>query len=419
MNSNMNNLYKKKYLTHISDPNKKESMDAKKSYFSTSKCQITPFSPVKIEKNCLRNLIRPKTKNVIRYNQRGSVNHSARKCIDVNLSKNRDNAMREHSLSHSYNNPIALISYRPRISSVMSARSSRPIFQKLSQIICQDDPDQDLMFDSDPETKKTGNVTFEQPFNRSKLLELKKQSSSVMTTTAGSNSTKKWTGAMKKAKCDTLGFFIDRASTLVKMSPHHTKSTALIKSFKESPDNYFSQENKNIQKKSFNCASVERKQMTQLSDRKRVSTSKKNTLKSFDDSPFSNAPNFFEKKGRNSMQPKKSPFGAKNFNTDSQNRISEPKNDASDLLEFIELEDYCRRSTTAITKVDTSEEISMSSSKRDIPFSTNWSTKKVPAEPCVKKSTFQKHKKSRKANESTHLVRTMAITITADKKIIY
>lgn len=171
----MKNNYRKKYLTKPSEAKNKDAIDSRKSYFSTSKCQLTPFSPVKIENNSLRNLIRPKRKIVIMYNQRGSANVSARKCIDVDLSKNKDNTMREHSLSHSYKNPIALTSYRPRTSSVMSARSSRPIFQKLSQIICQDDLDQDLLLESSPKSKKPENVTFEKPFKRSDLLEFKKQ----------------------------------------------------------------------------------------------------------------------------------------------------------------------------------------------------------------------------------------------------
>lgn len=240
-----------------------------------------------------------------------------------------------------------------------------------------------------------------------------------MTTTAASNSTKKWTGAMKKAKCDTLGFFIDRASTLAKMSPNHAKSTSLIKSFKESPVNYFSIDKRNSQKSSFKCTSVERKQMALPAEKKRVSASKKNTLKSFDESPFNQAVSSVNGRGRNTMQPKKSPFGTQNFNTNVTNRKSEIKNDASDLLEFIELEDYCRRSTTAVTKEDTSEEISMNSSKKDIVCSTVRPMNQIPTPPESKKSTFQKHKKSRKPNDSAHLVRTMAITITADKKIIY
>lgn len=246
----------------------------------------------------------------------------------------------------------------------------------------------------------------------------------MATTMMGSNSSKKWSGAFKKSKCDVLGIYINKASNLLLKTQGHSKSTSLTGSFKECGNMKLSFEKKDLFKDQYTAKNSPknpklystRKSIVDLSSpqAKSVMVSPQRSLyKSHEANPFSLAKVQFMERGRNTVHHKVSPFSLELAHQNSTARDGQAKDDAHELKEFIELEDYCRRSITGVTKADSNDVIMRSSFN-----SCSKCPQMVMKEKSSQKVSFIK-KKAKKAGNTSHLVRTMAITISADNKIHY
>lgn len=112
-------------------------------------------------------------------------------------------------------------------------RENRPIFQKLAPVICKEDDQQDFYVNNIALYNKTEYV-MERPCNRKVIKGNMKQISNEGITTAESTTPKKWNSALKKIKCETLGFYLDRATTLLaKNSNVNSGESSNFSSFKE------------------------------------------------------------------------------------------------------------------------------------------------------------------------------------------
>jgi hypothetical protein len=117
--------------------------------------------------------------------------------------------------------------------SVVFMRENRPIFQKLAPVICKEDDQQDFYVNNIGLYNKTEYV-MERPCNRKVIKGNMKQISNEGITTAESTTPKKWNSALKKIKCETLGFYLDRATTLLaKNSNANSGESSNFSSFKE------------------------------------------------------------------------------------------------------------------------------------------------------------------------------------------
>lgn len=125
-------------------------------------------------------------------------------------------------------------------------------------------------------------------------------------------------------------------------------------------------------------------------------------------------------RGRNSCKP---------INEDIFNKLDTPKinspfettrEDACELKEFIELEDFCRRTTVAGTgEHSTTEKRSTQTrhTSKNSTLSTKGKVAKVPKP--TKKYSKAKCQGKGDNKDGSHLVKTFAITISKDNKIIY
>jgi hypothetical protein len=135
-------------------------------------------------------------------------------------------------------------------------------------------------------------------------------------------------------------------------------------------------------------------------------------LLSFEDNPYVSKTNKFVKSVRISSSAQQSPIRGKiSFPFKHQRDIS-IKKDAQELMEYIELEDFCRRSTVADSRTNKSFDQALQDTLRN----SNCSN-------CQEKHSVQRVKKrlkrASKNHHANHLVKTMAITICPNSQIIY
>lgn len=331
---------------------------------------------------------------------------------------------REHSQSQNYTNPFGFATQRPRISSVMTQRSQKPVFRKLAQIVCCEDTNVNSYTCVDKKnSKKTSDQLFK-PSDRKNEFGLTHQRLSAVTTMVDSSTSKKLSGPLLTNKCDILGIYIDKAANILRKTQADSRSSSLVGSFKESSDlkNSFDKKIplkrqhfsvKNSPKKTKNLAA--RKSIVNLSSLQTYELNPKKqslVLKSWEANPFSPVKSYLTDRGRNTMTSKVSPFNFESPKKTKTFRVDQTL-DACELKEFIELEDYCRRSMVAVTRADTNEDLTKSSFN-----SSSKGTQKAAEVKPAKKSAFGK-KKAKRVDQTSHLVRTMAITISADNKIHY
>lgn len=120
---------------------------------------------------------------------------------------------RDHSVSQSYYPASKDLASRPRNTSTDSVRTHRPIFKKLAQVSVFDEGEDDVPIVPSPRTRNkrqqnksiTGGAKFQLKYH-----------SYAENTTIASGKTKKWTDAYKKQRFETLGFYINCASNLIK-----------------------------------------------------------------------------------------------------------------------------------------------------------------------------------------------------------
>lgn len=319
---------------------------------------------------------------------------------------------RNHSVSQNYY-PQKTIQTRKRYHSITSMHSERPIFNKLSQII----------WNEDTQNYKTGQlhkVKQQRHFsiaNRNSLKLGKKYNNCNESTTVASLSTKKLSQALKKHKWEALGYYIDWASELMKESNINSLRKAVTNSFRQTLSNYstpqhikgrnsnpvimkknFQSENHNKNKKESTLISSKQSSMQDICRKKKIV--------SFIDSSKYITTNFKESQ-LSSLTKTVGKRAEKNENGDNipKQTIIQPT-DVNELIEFIEVEDYWRR--VSQNKPHTQ----LNSPLRFKNPSKKWKKKKV-------KSNSQHTHKGKRNIKGTHLTKNMSITITKDNKIIY
>lgn len=245
-----------------------------------------------------------------------------------------------------------------------------------------------------------------------------KQISNEGITTADSTTPKKWNSALKKIKCETLGFYLDRATNLLaKNSNVNSGETSNFSSFKEPSFTTLSCERKESQKLQQRVSmkdnknsiltmpkqELTRKSMVSLTpnhNKANKSHHERKTLKSFDAMPFKTTNNYYmsnDIKNTNKLLEKAQLTVAKFEEIEGS-----VNKDASELKEFIELEDFCRRTTVADSKQSWVEEVC-----------TQKSTKNAKTK--IKTISKSKNNKTKKVSKNLpSLIKTFAITISND-----
>lgn len=142
-----------------------------------------------------------------------------------------------------------------------------------------------------------------------------------------------------------------------------------------------------------------------------VSTNKKKLL-SFEENPYISKESVFMRPTGYSSSAHQSPMRGKISFPFKSHRKGSFKGDAQELMEFIELEDFCRRSTVADSKTNKSFDQSLQANVRNSNFSNCQEKLGI-------KKTRKEPKKSKKKHHTNHLVKTMAITICPNSQIIY
>jgi hypothetical protein len=285
---------------------------------------------------------------------------------------------RQHSVSQSYYPPSKDLETRNRNVSTDSIRSHRPVFQKLEQVSVYDETGRD-------EPK----VTFQRTRNQSQQsksshrgakFQLKYQSLAE-TTTIASTKSKKWSEAYKKQRCETLGFYINCASKMMNQADRSSFKTSLRSSVTDKVTNLSVEKDFNrnsdpvraFRKSHQNFHSVIEKVSTLSTPKRANKEPKKQSMPS----RYSQT---CEKDKRQVGSQDFNSFSARNTIISATTKASKNpfssvrnsvQNDADELLEFVELEDYCRRSTVKHSPSLLSSQKKKSAFKKPTKASTN------------------------------------------------
>lgn len=326
------------------------------------------------------------------------------------------------------NGSVISESQRTRTDSVASIQSEKPVFNKLSPVMCQDEVDPDSPCD-----KGQPVVNFRRLSDDPYEIKLQCMSSKQIvingTPQTQCDTPQKWNTALKQVKCETLGLFIERASVLL--------TKAQSKSFSSSSSNSFlSKSKRNVRFNEKNNHSVipskpqTHKSVLSITQRKVLGesikqlspdkhnrnkmASQRKTLMSFQDNPFCGVKSLNSVDCRNSMSERHAPFVTRSSLLNLESKLNINKADATELQEFIELEDYCRRSTA---KDSSMNDLKGNCNQSSVRSSVNQVYTKSAS---LAKSKAKPKRRQKQVKESTsHLVKTMSITICRDSKIMY
>ena len=300
-------------------------------------------------------------------------------------------------------------------------RENRPIFQKLAPVICKEDDQQDLQ-DYNAKNCNKREYAMDRPYNIQRVDWNVKQKYSEEVIPSESYTPKKWNLAMKKIKCETLWFYLDRATNLLaKKSNANIRESSNSSSFKEPSFTTLSCE-REVSKKYHQRASMKdnknsilsipkdqitRKSMVSLTpnhSKGNKSQHERRTLKSFNTTPLKTSNNYYMSKeiSNTNMKINNRQLTLTKFD-EMEGSVNK---DATELKEFIELEDFWRRTTVADSKQSWVDEVQTQKTTKSIKTNCN----------IVNKNKVTKIKKGSK--NLPGLIKTFAITINNDN-IIY
>ena len=135
---------------------------------------------------------------------------------------------------------------------------------------------------------------------------------------------------------------------------------------------------------------------------------------SFQDNPFGGVKSLNSTDCRNSTSERHAPFVTRSSLPNLESKLNINKADATELQEFIELEDYCRRSTA---KDSSMNDLKGNCNQSSVRSSVNQVYTKSAS---LSKSKAKPKRRQKQVKENTsHLVKTMSITICRDSKIMY
>lgn len=327
---------------------------------------------------------------------------------------------RDHSVSQTYNSKLCLIN-RARNVSTDSVRSHRPVFNKLKPVFC------------DEEAQDSSNTKFSKSLYNAKESKVGRNSvkfnckyNSTTESTSVASVSQKWNESFKNYKREKLGYIIDCASSIANTPTMYSQRVSQTHSMKENMESnvshhrlvnrgshpvrisiknyesFLTPKNNDKERNSINSSS-------QLSP---VKTMKSNMYKSYNENPF------VVNQQKNDEINSKSEFARKTFSHKiSLNPLmitpSTISTNANELMEFIELEDLCRRNTVTMNSSSFKLSNGTPQNKRHPKKDCSESNKKK--EIFKLKSTTQKGR----TNDTSHLVKKMSITICKDNRIIY
>ena len=315
-----------------------------------------------------------------------------------------------------------------RNNSVAFMKFHKPLFTKVNPIVCQEE-EEDISIQSVTFYQSKTNVLLE-PVDRKSHNQNFRQSNSSGITSTLPNTPKKWNSAFKKVKCDMLGYYLDRATNIISSSNYNSGKSSSANSFKEIVSANISYE-KNDPGAYKTRSSMKEDRASFLSTRRTQAL--RNSMTNLPKNPNLNTPiqkpsvninpfvvsksnyldNCYEMRGRNHTN---SQMNAISNHDRNYFKIAEIKNknddeEASELKKFIEVEDYCRRTTTPNNK----KEVKIPTIKKMKKVQESQYLK-VPEAPLV---SSIKSKKKRNNDKGPYLVKTFSITICGDDQIMY
>jgi len=236
---------------------------------------------------------------------------------------------------------------------------------------------------------------------------------------------------MKKQKSETLGYFIECASDLIKKSQSSSLRGSMAGSLQDNLVSYSTP--KVIHGRNSQPINLEEKYES-WHTMNAIGTKKNLILNSFD-SPIKRSKKYhsrgvtfiensaektilrsWEHKGNTSLKSRKTQIPLK-ISIDWILPKNEKSGDADDLIEFIELEDFCRRNTTVSESKEIIppfklQNVTEASLKREV---NNRTSNKMSKR---SKKGNKRTKRIRGSTDTSNLAKKMAITISKDK-IIY
>lgn len=327
---------------------------------------------------------------------------------------------RDHSVSQTYNSKLCLYNRDRNISSD-TVRSHRPVFNKLKQVFCAEEA-QDS---SNTKFSKSLYNTNETKVGRNSVKFNCKYNSATESTTVASVS-QKWNESFKNHKREKLGYIIDCATSIVNTPTMYSQRVSQTRSMKENVESNISHEklvNRNSHPLRISIKNYEsfltpknienqRKSMKTPSQLSPEQTVNSYMYKSYNENPF-----IQNQQKKDGIIPK-SEFARKTFSHKiSLNPLmitpSTISTNANELMEFIELEDLCRRNTVTMNSSSFKLSNGTPQSRRHAEKDRSKNSKKKGTS--KSKLTTQK----RRVNDTSHLVKKMSITICKDNKIIY
>ena len=266
--------------------------------------------------------------------------------------KKRTGGTRVHSLSQNYDS-TAVISLRAISYSTNTARFHRPIFNKLSPVNC----DQEVDLSPNITLQKSLYNTCESNITRNNT-KLNYKSNSATDSTTMPSTPQKWSDSLKIHKREKLGYFIDCASSIIKSPSTSSQRLSQPLSIKENMENNIDKADL-VKRRSrvIRLNSVEHNRRLLSSQSKgtqragiQISDSQVHIAKYISRNQYkSNNSSSFIKKKMDKIK-LKSALVRNTFVEKSSLKplvTFKPKvsTNANELVEFIEIEDFCRRDT--------------------------------------------------------------------------
>jgi hypothetical protein len=339
--------------------------------------------------------------------------------VTHNISK-RTGSMRVHSLSQNYDSK-AFVYNRSKSYSTNTTRFDRPIFNKLSPVNC----DEEVHLFPNMTLQKSMYNTCDPKIGRNNI-KFNYKCNSITDSTTVASTPQKWSDSLKNHKREKLGYFIDCASSIVKTPSMSSQRLSQTLSMKENMES-------NIDK-----ADLVKKQSHAIRlnstehNKRHLSLQSKGTKRaniqllenqiciskpmSRNQNKSNNINSLIEQKMdkiklksalvRNTFIEKSSLKPLVTF------KPKEPTN-TNELVEFIEIEDFCRRDTE--TKDRSSQKLSFQTPQNERQRNKKFS-KYLKS---VNTLNIKSNTKKGCVNDTSHLVKKMSITFGKDNKIIY
>lgn len=332
----------------------------------------------------------------------------------------RTSNTRVHSLSQNYDSK-AFISNRAKSYSTNTARFHRPIFNKLSPVNC----DEEVHLSPNINLQKSLYSTCESKIGRNSIKFNHKYNSITDSTTVASTP-QKWDESLKNHKREKLGYFIDCAASIFKTPSMSSQRLCQTLSMKENMESNIDKADL-VKRKSHAVRLNSTEHFRRLLSSQDKGTQRAGIQISEKQISIAKPMSRNQYKSNNSgsyIQQKMDKINLKSSlvrNTFIEKSSLKPlvtfkpkeSTNANELVEFIELEDFCRRDTDEKDKSSQKLSFQTPQNKRQ----QNKKLSKYLQD--VNKLKLKSNTKKGRVNDTSHLVKKMSITFCKDNKIIY